>query len=242
MPTALQKALYRPLQVVHTRLCPLCGWHGFSFLRFGNRKLPREDAQCRWCRSVERHRAAYTLMKDELERAAAAANGRGLRVLHVAPEACLQPWLQKLAKGGEYLSIDLDPRKAMRVQDLTGMTLPDDSWDVVWCSHVLEHIPEDGKAMREIRRVLAPTGRAVLQVPVVGDKTYENPAVRSKEDRLEHFLQEDHVRLYGLDIVDRLRDAGFKVEVRRVSDLNPAVIRKHGLHFKTTNEVFVGRK
>jgi SAM-dependent methyltransferase len=243
MPTALQKALYRPLQVVHSRLCPLCGWHGFTFLRFGNNKLPREDAQCRWCRAVERHRAAYVIMNDDLEQAAAAGP---LRVLHVAPETCLQPWLQRLVAdsgpGGRYLSIDLDPRKAMQQEDLRALTLADDAWDLVWCSHVLEHVDRDDLALREMRRILAPGGRVVLQVPIIGEYTYEDAAVTERQARLNHFLQEDHVRVYGLDIEDRLRGAGFRVDVRRVSELDPTLVRKHALQFRTTNEVFVCRK
>lgn len=103
--------------------------------------------------------------------------------------------------------------------DITDIQYPDDSFDVIYCSHVLEHVQEDVKAMRELRRVLKPDGWAVLLVPITAETTYEDPAVVDPRERLEKFGQEDHVRRYGWDYIDRLRSAGFNVEMFRVSDL-----------------------
>ncbi len=110
----------------------------------------------------------------------------------------------------DYLSVDLDSPYAMRHCDITAIPEPDASFDVVICNHVLEHIPDDRKAMRELRRVLKPGGLAVLQHPIHDrPDTFEDQSIVSPDERLRVFGQEDHVRIYGWDFVDRLRDVGF---------------------------------
>jgi ubiquinone/menaquinone biosynthesis C-methylase UbiE len=101
--------------------------------------------------------------------------------------------------------------------DLTRLTLPDESWDVVICYHVFEHIPDDRAAMREMYRVLKPGGWAVVQVPVRDvPETLEDPTVQTAEERVRLFGQRDHVRYYGWrDFADRLEDAGFEVTIER---------------------------
>jgi predicted SAM-dependent methyltransferase len=194
--------------------------------------VAREDSWCPWCRSLERHRLAYILLKPVL-------NGSGYRTLHVSPEPPIAPWLKRISK--DYIGIDIDGT-AMVQMDVTDLKLPDNSQNLVWCSHVLEHVPADRKAMSEMYRVLVPGGMAVIQIPIGGEKTYENPEVTTPQDRLKHFLQEDHVRLFGMDIVQRLEEAGFQVQVKRAEELDPAVVKKHALSFRTTNEVFVCTK
>ena len=112
--------------------------------------------------------------------------------------------------------------------DICAIDLPDQSFDLVVCVHVLEHVPDDRMAMAELRRILRPSGLAVVMVPMEEglDETYENPAIVSRRDRLIHFGQEDHVRYYGRDIRDRLRDAGFSI--REWVSKEPYVL-KHGL-------------
>ncbi len=193
------------------RRCPLCGWFGFRFEPFGNSAVHRSDAECPLCGSLERHRAAFLLLKDKLP--------SGQRVLHAAPEHLMIPWLVSLSC--EYLNVDLH-HPAMRQMDLTDIDLPDRSKTLIWCSHVLEHIPDDRKALSEFFRVLEPSGRLVLQVPIGGDVTYEDSSVVSEADRLEKFLQEDHVRLYGMDLKRRIEDAGFTCDVLSTASLPPA--------------------
>lgn len=134
-------------------------------------------------------------------------------MLHVAPEYTLSNRLQALSNLN-YLSIDLSSRRAMQRMDLTALALDDASFDVILCSHVLEHIPDDRRAMRELHRVLRPGGWAILQVPLDPERamTYEDASITDPERRLEHFGQEDHVRVYGRDYPDRLREAGFTVD------------------------------
>ncbi len=103
--------------------------------------------------------------------------------------------------------------------DITDVQYPDDTFDVIYCSHVLEHVPEDRKAMRELRRVLAPAGWAVLQVPITAEETFEDPSVTDPEERERLFGQCDHVRRYGPDYALRLKEAGFEVRTYTAAEV-----------------------
>lgn len=224
------KILGALLSLGRGRECPLCGWTGLQFLpRFDPRK-PSADAFCPKCKSAERHRFAYLVLKDR----------KPGSVLHFAPERPVAAWLQKSAN--EYVSCDLEPGKAMAVEDITKLSARDEAFDFIWCSHVLEHIPDDGVAMRELHRVLKPHGLCVVQVPIWRQQTYEDFSIDTREGRLEAFGQIDHVRLYGLDIVDRLEAAGFKVETRRVRDFDLREIGVYGLSHPSSAELFLCTK
>ena len=213
------------------RRCPFCGWFGYRFEPFGNKATWRQDAQCPICGALERHRIVYLMLKDRIP--------RGQKVLHVAPEPLMIPWLVSLSS--EYLNADL-LHPAMRRMDLTDIDLPDGSKTLIWCSHVLEHIPDDRKALREMHRVLAPGGLLMLQVPIGGEATYEDANVVSEADRLDKFLQEDHVRLYGLDLKTRIEDAGFECEVLSASQLPPEQRLLYAVDAPYYREVFFCRK
>ena len=209
--------------------CPICGWTGHSFERVAVAEKLAVSVVCPSCNSLERHRFAYFKLVGLLP-------GYAARTLHFAPEECIEPWLRSIS--GEYLSADLMSSSAMQLMDITELPLKEASYSLVWCSHVLEHIENDAKAMAEIFRVLAPGGVAVIMVPVYGANTYEDWTITNPADRLKHFKQEDHVRLYGNDIQDCLLAAGFKVEVMRVSDVPDETVGKHGLWYPTTQEIF----
>jgi SAM-dependent methyltransferase len=213
------------------RRCPFCGWVGFRFEPFGNPMTYRGDAQCPICGSLERHRTAFLLLHGKIP--------FGQRTLHVAPESLMVPWLVSVSS--EYLSIDLY-RPAMRRMDLTSIDLPDGSKSLVWCSHVLEHISHDRKALSEILRVLAPGGLLVVQVPIRGDTTYEDLTVVSDADRLKQFLQEDHVRLYGLDLKRRIEESGFNCEVLSSANLPPSAQTLYSLKAPLYRNIFVCRR
>ena len=130
------------------------------------------------------------------------------RLLHVAPERQMSH-LFRQERSVDYLSADLSSALAMEKMDITDIQYPSNSFDVIYCSHVLEHIPNDRQAMRELCRVLRPDGWAILQVPILVESTLEDPTVTSPEERERLYGQHDHVRAYGLDYKDRLVEAGF---------------------------------
>jgi SAM-dependent methyltransferase len=150
-----------------------------------------------------------------LERETALASAH-LHVLHWAPESALAARFAS-RPNLDYVTADLAPGAAMAVMDITAIPRPDESIDVLIASHVLEHVPDDGLALSEIFRVLRPGGMAALQHPIDYDRavTYEDPAITEPADRERAFGQDDHVRVYGRDFDDRLRQAGFDVELRR---------------------------
>ena len=214
------------------RECPLCGWTGRQFLPRTDPRKPSADAFCPKCHSAERHRFAYLTLKDRIPRVRSA--------LHFAPEAPIVGWLRSIS--GSYLSCDLEPGKAMAVEDVTHLSFADDSFDFIWCCHVLEHVADDMAAMREMRRVLAPDGTCVVQVPIWRRVTYEDPGITSPEARLEAFGQHDHVRLYGFDVKDRLEAAGLRVEMVIVRDFDLATIGRYSLNHVSSSELYLCSK
>jgi SAM-dependent methyltransferase len=144
----------------------------------------------------------------------------GLRVLHVAPEPALRLRFETIPTV-HYVGGDLDQRFGSARVDVTDIDFPDDSFDAVLCNHVLEHVPDDRRALRELRRVLAPGGWASLLVPLVDELpvTDEDPTVTDPGERLRRFGQDDHVRRYGQDYVERVRGAGFEPELVRMDDV-----------------------
>jgi SAM-dependent methyltransferase len=198
----------RPLaRLLRPDVCNVCGSRS-RFRSFGD--PPRRRAQCRRCGSLERHRALWSWLERQLP--------VGARVLHSAPEPALYRKL-RARSDLDYVTTELAPGAdsidpAMVRADLQNLPFESGAFDVVVCSHVLEHVPDDGKAMREIRRVLTPRGLAALQVPVdERDSTYDDERITAPEARRSAFGQADHVRLYGRDFRDRLRAAGFDVAV-----------------------------
>jgi SAM-dependent methyltransferase len=139
------------------------------------------------------------------------------RTLHFAPETRIAERLASCLVG-QYITVDLEPKYDVAL-DITNLPFDTGAYDLVVCCHVLEHIPDDRTAIAELHRVLAPGGQAVIQVPVRwdGGPTEEDPSL-SPEERTKRFGQSDHVRLYGPDLAERLRDAGFSVSVYTAND------------------------
>lgn len=215
------------------KVCPICGWEGASFRKIHYPNKPAVCLVCPSCGSFERHRFVYLVLKDTLSNYAS-------KMLHIAPEKCLESWLQSMSEA--YFSMDLSSQTAMVNMDITDMSFKDNMFSLVWCSHVLEHIENDRVAMSEMYRVLQPSGLAIIQVPIYGDKTYENPDIQSPENRIKHFKQANHVRLYGLDIVNRLSSIGFNASVMNLSSMPASDIAKYALDYPSTREVFLCRK
>ena len=151
--------------------------------------------------------------------------------MHIAPEHCLSRVFQAFPDI-KHITGGLDSAFTQLKMDLTHTPLKDNFFDVIICSHVLEHILDDGAAMRELRRVMKPGGLGFLQSPLDSNRaaTFEDPQCVTPEDRLRAFGQRDHVRIYGLDYKDRLEQAGFTVIVDEfVKTLPPDIIARYGL-------------
>jgi SAM-dependent methyltransferase len=200
--------------------CPFCGGHFRKLMPEGCR-VPvlkekrvvgggyRLNATCPACRSSDRERLIYLYLKNKTSLLFGKA-----KILHVAPEPNLRKVL--MARPSiDYVSADLNPGAAMVKMDITAIQYEDDWFDVIICNHVLEHVPNDRQAMSEIFRVLKPGGWSILQVPISLSlsETYEDPAIRTPEEKERFFGQNDHVRIYAADYKRRLESAGFVVEV-----------------------------
>lgn len=201
------------------KYCPVCRASVRGFETAG--LIPRANARCPVCRSLERHRLIWLFLRDKL---GIRDGSRPVRLLHMAPEASLARKLTRM-RHIDYVSTDLRARGVRVFADITSMPFGDECFDAVLCSHVLEHIEDEQTALRELVRVLSRDGWAVLDVPVRGEITVEDAGVSSPEERQRLFGQKDHVRYYGMDFADRLRACGFSVEVDRFAARLPPVRR-----------------
>ncbi len=219
---ALYSQITHPLYAGSDVYCPLCGG---SFRKF----LPhfeKPNVRCPKCRSYPRHRLQWLYLKKKTS-----FFKENMKLLHFAPERLLQKKIKKL-ENIDYTSADLCSRWAMVHTDITDLIFKDNLFDAFFCSHVLEHIEDDRLAMRELYRILKPDGYGLIMVPMLDQQqTYEDPSITDPKDREEHFGQFDHFRLYGYDIEERLREAGFQVTADRwVETLPGKTIAKFGLN------------
>lgn len=213
----------------------MCGGRFRKFMPYGYKEL-RANALCPGCLSLERHRLLWLYLKEKTGFFASK-----LKVLHVAPEQCFYKRFKKLGNL-EYTTADLESPLAEIKFDIQQIPLPDDIYDMVICNHVLEHVEDDHRALREIFRVLKPGGVAILQVPMImeNEKTYEDPAITKPEDRLKHFHQKDHHRIYGADFPERVKKAGFEIsETNFLDEISPGLKERYRL---PENEYMFGYK
>jgi len=206
-------------------ICPFCG-NSFQELLPGGFDFPvlkekqvigggyRKNLICPRCFSTDRDRLIYVFLNEKTNLFTAP-----LTLLHVAPEGCLRALLMSLPNldyksGVKYYEGYYYDRK-VNLMDVTNMPFESESFDVVLCNHVLEHIEDDERAIREIHRILKPGAWASLQVPIskILPTTFHDPSVTTPEKREEVYGQFDHVRIYGQDYPDILRNYGFTVKL-----------------------------
>lgn len=158
--------------------------------------------------SLERHRLLWLYLKNETDFFSAPK-----KVLHFAPEQAFYNRFRKM-KNLDYVTTDLNSPLADVKADICNLPFKDDEFDIIFCNHVLEHIPDDTKAMQELYRVMKTGGMGIFQIPqdLSRQKTFEDNSITDKKQRAKIFGQYDHVRIYGLDYFDKLRNIGFKVE------------------------------
>ena len=185
--------------------CPCCKGHFRRLLPHG--VIPRPNARCPRCGALERHRLIWLYLEHRTN-----LYTDHLRVLHLAPEPVLQRKLRSMPNL-DYISADLCSPNVQIKFDICRIPFSDNTFDVILCSHVLKHIPDDRQAMAELFRVMKSAGWGILQVPLDVDRehTFEDENVVSPEEREHMFGQHDHVRVYGRDYYDRLRSVGFTV-------------------------------
>ena len=205
--------------------CPICEK---SFSRFiGN----NEELLCPRCGSLGRQRRLWLLLNNELK------FEKEDRILHFSPARVLQNKLRKVYHN--YITTDyVDEFPADKHYDITNIPEPDNSFDGIICYHVLEHIPDDKKAMDELFRILSPNGKLIVQTPFKDGDIYEDEAINTPELRREHYGQEDHLRIYSVEgLQERLKDVGFNSEI---IDLSEKDEKEQGLKFQ--EQIIVCRK
>lgn len=205
---------------------PIDGRKYKKLLPYGYEGRQRENALAPGTLSLERHRLMWLYLKEETDFFTAKH-----KVLHVAPEQCFYGRFRKM-KNLDYLTADIDSPIADVRMDIHNIQYPDNTFDVVFCNHVLEHVTDDIQCMSELCRVLTPGGLAIMQVPqdMNLEITDEDPTLEDPEERKRRFGQYDHVRLHGRDYPNRLRKAGFKVtEINYSSKLTPELFDRYRL-------------
>ena len=184
--------------------CPVCNRKFRKFIL-----NQRGEKLCPSCGSMPRDRRLFTEFKKEFD------GQRNVKLLDFSPSRSLYRRLKKISQI-QYFPTDLSTDFISEYQyDISKIPVEDHFFDFIFCYHILEHIDQDSVAMRELKRVLKPEGRIFVQTPFKQGEIYENPNVKTKAERLLHFGQEDHVRIYSVaGLKKRLQDVGFQVDVK----------------------------
>nr|WP_210423650.1 class I SAM-dependent methyltransferase [Croceivirga thetidis] len=204
---------------------PIDGKSFRKFLPYGYENQ-RENVLSPSTLSLERHRLLWLFLKEKSN----FFNAK-LKVLHFAPEQAFYKRFREL-KNLDYVTTDLNSPLADIKADICNLPFQDESFDVILCNHVLEHIPDDKRAMQELYRILKKGGWGIFQVPQDLNRptTFEDDSITDKKERAKIFGQYDHVRIYGRDYFDRLREIGFQVEeVDYTSQLSDNEVEKYRL-------------
>jgi len=191
--------------------CPICEKGFLKFLRYGG----RQNAMCPNCGSLERHRLIYLFLKNETN-----FKKPSKRILHFAPEYSIQNKLKKI-HGENYTSADIEHPSAKLNFDITKIPFKKDTFDLVICSHVIQEVKYDKKAISEIFRVLKKKGVAIILCPVdeKRKRTYENKNAKTSKERAAEFGYYGAIRVYGKDFVKKLESPGFNVNTADYSKI-----------------------
>lgn len=191
--------------------CNICERSYLTFLPAGDDL--KAHSRCPGCYSLDRHRQLFTLVSEQLK-----TKKENINLLHVAPEKAMANRFIKMSQV-EYFAIDKFDKgyaypKYVRAMDITDLKFGSNMFDILICSHVLEHVEKDELALQNFRRVLKPGGIGYIVVPYFKElaTTYSDPKANTDELRLLLYGQHDHVRKYGLDFIELLRKNGFQAE------------------------------
>lgn len=223
--------------------CPCCGKHFEQFKdeRFyddSNRFNPemfsrsRQDVICDFCRSAPRHRILAEWAEQNISIL------RDSEILCFAPELSMMLWFRK--NNIRVKTADLFDRRADVRLDITSLDLPDDSVDIVFCNHVLEHVSDYNAALSELRRIIRREGMLIISFPIDNDSEHVREAESGHaQERIRLFGQNDHLRVFGRDSRKMLEDAGFKTDTINVADMPENIVPVSGPADYDTNEIFV---
>jgi len=206
--------------------CSICGAKLRKFLPYGYGKNFKPNRLCPKCLSLERHRLLWLFIVNETN-----ILKENLLLLHIAPEQAFYYKFKKL-NNLKYVTFDLESPLADIKGNILNLPFNDNTFDVIICNHVLEHVEEDTKALKELFRVLKKGGYAIIQVPIdlKREITYENKEIKTKKEREKYFGQKDHVRIYGKDFKTRVQSVGFNInEINYASLLKDDLIYKYNL-------------
>ena len=191
------------------------------------------------CGCPDWERLVYVYLRECTE-----IENQSLRVLHLAPEPGIERRLRQ-RRQLDYRTLDFLAADGTCPQDAPRFDYPDNSFDVILCNHVLEHVAQDRCAMSEVFRVLRPGGWALLQVPISFElsTTLEDWSLESAAQRHEAFGQRNHVRLYGRDYCRRLQQAGFEVEIFEWTQMRDRFGGASNLYnLNEAEKLFIGHK
>ncbi len=185
---------------------PIDGKSFKSFLPYGYGQQ-RNNVLSPSTLSLERHRLLWLYLQNETDFFTAPK-----KVLHFAPEQAFYKRFRN-QKNLDYTTTDLYSPLADVKADICNLPFEDNSYDLILCNHVLEHIPDDTKAMQELYRVMKPGGMGIFQIPqdLSRETTFEDDSITDQKERARIFGQYDHVRVYGRDYFNKLRSIGFRV-------------------------------
>jgi len=204
--------------------CNVCGFKMSKFITLANM-----DKLCPRCGSLPRTRRLWNLLENELQ---------GKNILHFSPSKRLRKNIESI-KNIQYTTTDyageFDAMKKLNIEDIDE---PDNTFDLIICYHVLEHIEQDLTAMKELNRILKPNGICMIQTPFKDGAIYENENVKTEAERLAHFGQKDHVRIYSPQgLIDRLQSVGFKTDLKTYEN---SVDNKLG--FSISEKIIIAQK
>lgn len=205
--------------------CPVCKSHFEKFLPYG--RAGRDNALCPSCLALERHRLMYLYLERKTN-----FFTNNLKLLHVAPEYCFIERFEAM-KNIDYITADIESPLAKVKMDIHSIPFEANTFDVAFCNHVMEHVDDYVLAMSELCRILKPGGWAIIQSPqdMKRASTYEDPTITDPKEREKHFLQNDHLRLFGRDYAHELGKGGFIVTEDRfvMDELSPEEVKRFAL-------------
>lgn len=205
--------------------CPLCGYKLWTYTRGGISFRSRPLGYCPRCNSKARHRRLWLFLQEKTN-----LFRDHLALLQIQPNYCISRKLSSMSNLDYVAVADIYLRNISLKTDLAFIPLRSNVFDAILCNHILEHIPQDRRAMEELYRVLKPGGWAVISVPIRFDQgTYEDPSIIEPEARKRAFGEPEHVRLYGRDFQERLEQCGFLVQLDLGKNINHSIREKYGL-------------